>query len=89
MTHSIDLLYVVSGFAVGFLVGMTGIGGGSLMTPLLILLVRGSSGDCGRDGPALCGGDQKRRHHWFTASTGISIGAGRPARRRQRSDDRR
>ena len=31
-------LYVVSGFAVGFLVGMTGVGGGSLMTPLLILL---------------------------------------------------
>src|SRR6478752_3358236 len=31
-------LYVLSGFAVGFLVGMTGVGGGSLMTPLLILL---------------------------------------------------
>ena len=28
----------LSGFAVGFLVGMTGVGGGSLMTPLLILL---------------------------------------------------
>jgi uncharacterized protein len=36
--HSIQLLYTVSGFAVGFLVGMTGVGGGSLMTPLLILL---------------------------------------------------
>src|SRR5713226_8771683 len=34
----IDPLYVVSGFGVGLLVGMTGIGGGSLMTPLLILL---------------------------------------------------
>ena len=34
----IDPLYSVSGFAVGFLVGMTGVGGGSLMTPLLILL---------------------------------------------------
>ncbi|MCW5701813.1 MAG: sulfite exporter TauE/SafE family protein [Bradyrhizobium sp.] len=34
----IDPLYVVSGFAVGLLVGMTGVGGGSLMTPLLILL---------------------------------------------------
>jgi hypothetical protein len=34
----IDPLYVVSGFSVGLLVGMTGIGGGSLMTPLLILL---------------------------------------------------
>jgi len=36
--HSIQLLYAISGFAVGFLVGMTGVGGGSLMTPLLILL---------------------------------------------------
>ena len=34
----IDPLYVTSGFAVGLLVGMTGVGGGSLMTPLLILL---------------------------------------------------
>jgi len=33
----IDPLYAVSGFAVGVLVGMTGVGGGSLMTPLLIL----------------------------------------------------
>jgi uncharacterized membrane protein YfcA len=33
-----DPLYVASGFAVGLLVGMTGVGGGSLMTPLLILL---------------------------------------------------
>ena len=31
-------LFVASGFAVGLLVGMTGVGGGSLMTPLLILL---------------------------------------------------
>jgi uncharacterized membrane protein YfcA len=36
--HLIDPLYSISGFAVGFLVGMTGVGGGSLMTPLLILL---------------------------------------------------
>jgi len=34
----INPLYVVSGFCVGLLVGMTGVGGGSLMTPLLILL---------------------------------------------------
>ena len=34
----IDPLYAISGFGVGFLVGMTGVGGGSLMTPLLILL---------------------------------------------------
>ena len=34
----IDRLYVISGFSVGLLVGMTGVGGGSLMTPILILL---------------------------------------------------
>jgi uncharacterized protein len=38
MIGSVDLLYSISGFWVGFLVGMTGVGGGSLMTPLLILL---------------------------------------------------
>ena len=38
MPLDVQPLYVVSGFAVGFLVGMTGVGGGSLMTPLLILL---------------------------------------------------
>jgi uncharacterized membrane protein YfcA len=32
------LSYVISGFAVGILVGLTGVGGGSLMTPLLTLL---------------------------------------------------
>ena len=35
---SVSFLYILSGFGVGFLVGMTGVGGGSLMTPLLILL---------------------------------------------------
>src|SRR6202166_1274938 len=34
----IDPLYSLSGFAVGMLVGLTGVGGGSLMTPILILL---------------------------------------------------
>ena len=34
----IDPLYALSGFIVGVLVGITGVGGGSLMTPLLILL---------------------------------------------------
>jgi len=32
------LTYIASGFAVGLLVGMTGVGGGSLMTPLLTIL---------------------------------------------------
>jgi uncharacterized protein len=36
--HSIQFLYPISGFVVGLLVGLTGVGGGSLMTPLLILL---------------------------------------------------
>ncbi len=36
--HSINLFYSLSGFGVGLLVGMTGVGGGSLLTPLLILL---------------------------------------------------
>src|SRR5579864_9030206 len=35
---SIDPLYSLSGFVVGVLVGVTGVGGGSLMTPVLILL---------------------------------------------------
>lgn len=34
----IDPLYSISGFVVGVIVGLTGVGGGSLMTPLLILL---------------------------------------------------
>ncbi len=33
-----DWLYTLSGFAVGLIVGVTGVGGGSLMTPLLVLL---------------------------------------------------
>ena len=36
--HLINPLYTASGFAVGALVGFTGVGGGSLMTPLLVLL---------------------------------------------------
>lgn len=34
----IDPAFVLSGFAVGLLVGQTGVGGGALMTPLLVLL---------------------------------------------------
>lgn len=33
-----DYLYTLSGFVVGGIVGLTGVGGGSLMTPLLVLL---------------------------------------------------
>lgn len=34
----INLLYSAAGVAVGLLVGLTGVGGGSLMTPLLVLV---------------------------------------------------
>ena len=33
-----NLMYTASGFAVGLLVGITGVGGGSLMTPLLVFM---------------------------------------------------
>ena len=32
-----DLVFVVSGLLVGFVIGMSGVGGGSLMTPLLVM----------------------------------------------------
>jgi len=34
----VDIMYSISGFVVGVLVGITGVGGGSLMTPLLVFL---------------------------------------------------
>lgn len=34
----VNIFYIISGFTVGLLVGITGVGGGSLMSPLLILL---------------------------------------------------
>jgi uncharacterized membrane protein YfcA len=36
--QSLPLFYSVAGFTVGLLVGLTGVGGGSLMTPILIVL---------------------------------------------------
>ena len=33
-----DWIYTLSGFLVGLIVGVTGVGGGSLMTPLLVLM---------------------------------------------------
>ena len=35
--HSSQLLYAISGFVIGALTGVTGTGGGALMTPMLIL----------------------------------------------------
>jgi uncharacterized membrane protein YfcA len=36
----INALYSISGLVVGLLVGLTGVGGGSLMTPILVLIFR-------------------------------------------------
>src|ERR1700690_70204 len=38
MLYGVDPVFAVSGLAVGLLVGITGVGGGSLMTPLLVLV---------------------------------------------------
>jgi len=38
MLSHFDALHAVAGLLVGFLVGLTGVGGGSLMTPILVLL---------------------------------------------------
>ncbi|MEW5007966.1 hypothetical protein A9Q80_07885 [Cycloclasticus sp. 46_83_sub15_T18] len=32
-----DFFYIIAGASVGFIIGLTGVGGGSLMTPLLVL----------------------------------------------------
>jgi hypothetical protein len=37
LLYAIDPLFMLSGFFVGLLVGQTGVGGGSLMTPILVL----------------------------------------------------
>ena len=68
LLHAIDWLYALSGLAVGLLVGMTGVGGGSLMTPILILLFGIHPATRGRHRSALCGRDQDLRHASFTAS---------------------
>ena len=38
MGVAVQIAYTVSGLAVGFIVGLTGVGGGSLMTPLLVIV---------------------------------------------------
>src|ERR1700691_5128571 len=38
LVHQIHPGYSLSGFVVGLLVGLTGVGGGALMTPLLVIL---------------------------------------------------
>ncbi len=64
-----DPAIVIFGFGIGaMLVGMTGMGGGSLMTPLLILLFGVAAGDRDRHRPLLRGGDQDRRRPGATCS---------------------
>jgi uncharacterized membrane protein YfcA len=36
--HAVNPFFAFPGFVVGALVGLTGVGGGSLMTPLLVLI---------------------------------------------------
>ena len=38
MIANMDMLHAMAGLLVGFLVGVTGVGGGSLMTPILVML---------------------------------------------------
>jgi uncharacterized membrane protein YfcA len=60
---TIEWIHPVAGFTVGMLVGLTGVGGGSLMTPILVLLV-GTA-------PAVAVGTDL----WFAASTKLVGGA--------------
>ncbi|MBL8752130.1 MAG: sulfite exporter TauE/SafE family protein [Planctomycetes bacterium] len=62
-TVTIDWINPVAGFAVGALVGVTGVGGGSLMTPILVLLF-------GMAPAAAVGTDL-----WFAALTKVVGGA--------------
>jgi uncharacterized protein len=38
LVRQLDSLHTIAGFLVGVMVGLTGVGGGSLMTPILVLL---------------------------------------------------
>src|SRR6201986_4252934 len=80
----IDPLYVASGFSVGLLVGMTGVGGGSLMTPLLILLFGVHPATAvGTD--LLYAADQGRRNAGTWCLSDHRLALRRPACRRQHS----
>jgi uncharacterized membrane protein YfcA len=57
----------VSGFVVGMLVGLTGVGGGSLMTPILVLLF-GVHGKCDRQDQK---GDRRTEGAWATTGSAV------------------
>lgn len=54
----IDTAYALAGALTGFIVGLTGVGGGSLMTPILLIFFGVSThhGHC--DGSLVCGDHQ-------------------------------
>ena len=66
--------YAISGFLVGALVGLTGVGGGSLMTPLLIL-VFGINPAAAVGTDLLYAAVTETAEVWCTGSTKRSIGA--------------
>ena len=82
---SIASLYIASGFGVGLLVGMTGVGGGSLMTPLLILLFGIHPGDRRRHRSAVRRRDQDRRQPGARAGAQHPLAGGAAACQRQHS----
>ena len=55
---------VLLGFAVGILVGLTGTGGGSVMTPLLVVVSGINPGDSDRDPTSV-----SRKKLWVRSST--------------------
>lgn len=79
------LLYVTAGAAVGFAIGLTGVGGGSLMTPLLLLFGFPPQTAIGTDLLYACitkaGGAtmQARRHNVDWRVTGLLVAGSLPA----------
>ena len=85
----IDPLYSLSGFAVGALVGMTGVGGGSLDDPALDSAIWNSSRDRGGHRSAVCGGHQDRRQPGPRFRAQHRLARGQAPRDGQRSGDDR
>lgn len=69
-----DLGYTVAGLAVGFIVGLTGVGGGSLMTPILLWFGISPATAVGTDllYAALTKAGGVAAHHGSATSTGAS-----------------
>ena len=72
-----DPAIVLFGFGIGLLVGMTGMGGASLMTPLLILIFKTRAGHRDRHRHLLRGRDQDGRRRSSTCAPAPSTGAWR------------